>query len=216
MLWSCGFPVTFLLGGMSGVFIASPPLDFHLTDSYFIVAHLHYVLFGMVVFAMFAGFHSWWPKFTGKLLDERLGKVHFWTLFVVIRDHVPRPALARRAGHAPPLRRVPGRGRLHHAEHLSSVGAFLLGLSTLPFLYNGWRTHQYGTRVEHDAPCGYGRSLDRTTRCPPLRHNLTSLPRIRSESPAGEDLAQQERPALGQALAQQPAALGDEAARRPR
>ncbi|CAM5710735.1 Cytochrome c oxidase subunit 1 OS=Streptomyces griseomycini OX=66895 GN=FHS37_004924 PE=3 SV=1 [Streptomyces griseomycini] len=85
MLWACGFLVTFLLGGMSGVLIASPPLDFHLTDSYFIVAHLHYVLFGTVVFAMFAGFYFWWPMFTGRLLDERLGKIDFWTLFVGFR-----------------------------------------------------------------------------------------------------------------------------------
>ncbi|WP_234426224.1 cbb3-type cytochrome c oxidase subunit I, partial [Streptomyces kebangsaanensis] len=73
MLWAFGFLVTFLLGGLSGVLIAAPPLDFHVTDSYFIVAHLHYVLFGTVVFAMFAGFYFWWPKITGRMLDERLG-----------------------------------------------------------------------------------------------------------------------------------------------
>uniref|UniRef100_UPI0004E1D75B cbb3-type cytochrome c oxidase subunit I n=1 Tax=Streptomyces megasporus TaxID=44060 RepID=UPI0004E1D75B len=71
MLWSIGFMVTFLFGGLTGVLLASPPLDFHVHDSYFVVAHFHYVVFGTVVFAMFAGFHFWWPKFTGKMLDER-------------------------------------------------------------------------------------------------------------------------------------------------
>ncbi|MET7273738.1 cytochrome c oxidase subunit I [Streptomyces flaveolus] len=184
MLWSIGFLVTFLLGGMSGVLIASPPLDFHLTDSYFIVAHLHYVLFGTVVFAMFAGFYFWWPKFTGKFLDERLGKVHFWTLFVgfqttfLVQHWLGEQGMPRR--YADYL----AADGFTALNTVSSVGAFLLGLSTLPFLYNVWRTRQYGTRVEHDDPWGYGRSLEWATSCPPPRHNFTSLPRVRSESPA--------------------------------
>ena len=70
MLWAVGFLVTFLFGGITGVILASPPLDFQLSDSYFVVAHFHYVVFGTVVFAMFAGFYFWWPKFTGRMLDE--------------------------------------------------------------------------------------------------------------------------------------------------
>ncbi|NUP16441.1 MAG: cytochrome c oxidase subunit I [Streptomyces sp.] len=184
MLWSCGFLVTFLLGGMSGVIIASPPLDFPLTDSYFIVAHLHYVLFGTVVFAMFGGFYFWWPKLTGRLLDERLGKIHFWTLFVgfqttfLVQHWLGERGMPRR-----------------YADYLttdgftllntiSSIGAFLLGLSTLPFLYNVWRTAHQGRRATGNDPWGYGRSLEWTTSCPPPRHNFTALPRIRSESPA--------------------------------
>ncbi|MEV5518177.1 cytochrome c oxidase subunit I [Streptomyces flaveolus] len=184
MLWSIGFLVTFLLGGMSGVLIASPPLDFHLTDSYFIVAHLHYVLFGTVVFAMFAGFYFWWPKFTGKFLDERLGKIHFWTLFVgfqttfLVQHWLGERGMPRR--YADYL----AADGFTALNTISSVGAFLLGLSTLPFLYNVWRTRQYGTPVEHDDPWGYGRSLEWATSCPPPRHNFTSLPRVRSESPA--------------------------------
>ena len=82
MLWTIGFLITFLFGGLTGVILASPPLDFHVSDSYFVVAHFHYVVFGTVVFAMFAGFYFWWPKMTGRMLDERLGKVHFWMLFI--------------------------------------------------------------------------------------------------------------------------------------
>ncbi|MFF4159263.1 cytochrome c oxidase subunit I [Streptomyces sp. NPDC001678] len=184
MLWAVGFMVTFLLGGLSGVVIASPPLDFQLTDSYFIVAHLHYVLFGTIVFAMFGGFYFWWPKLTGKMLDERIGKVHFWTLFTgfqttfLVQHWLGEMGMPRR-----------------YADYLaadgftvlntvSSIGAFLLGVSTLPFLYNVWRTARFGAKVEADDPWGYGRSLEWATGCPPPRHNFEAIPRIRSDSPA--------------------------------
>jgi cytochrome c oxidase subunit 1 len=184
MLWALGFLVSFLLGGLSGVLIASPPLDFHLTDSYFIVAHLHYVLFGTVVFAMFAGFYFWWPKFTGKMLDERLGKVHFWLLFpafqltFLVQHWLGEAGMPRRYADY-----LPADG-FTLLNTLSSTGAFLLGVSTLPFLYNVWHTARYGKQVTEDDPWGYGRGLEWTTSCPPPRHNFVALPRVRSESPA--------------------------------
>ncbi|MFD1812836.1 cbb3-type cytochrome c oxidase subunit I, partial [Rhodococcus gannanensis] len=82
MLFSVGFLVTFLFGGLSGVLLASPPLDFQLHESYFVVAHFHYVLFGTIVFATYAGIYFWFPKMTGRMMDERLGKWHFWTTFI--------------------------------------------------------------------------------------------------------------------------------------
>ncbi len=184
MLWSSGFLVTFLLGGLSGVIVASPPLDFHLTDSYFVVAHLHYVLFGTIVFAMFAGFYFWWPKMTGKLLDERLGKIHFWTLFVgfqvtfLVQHWLGEAGLPRRYADY-----LPADG-FTALNTVSSIGALLLGVSTLPFLYNVWKTTKYAPMVGVDDPWGYGRSLEWATSCPPPRHNFTSLPRVRSDSPA--------------------------------
>ncbi|MFG2874124.1 cytochrome c oxidase subunit I [Streptomyces sp. NPDC048337] len=184
MLWCVGFLVTFLLGGLTGVLIASPPMDFHLTDSYFIVAHLHYVLFGTIVFATFAGFYFWWPKLTGKLLDERLGKIHFWTLFTgfqltfLVHHWLGEQGMPRR--YADYL----AADGFTLLNTLSSIGAFLLGLSTLPFLYNVARTHRYGTAVGVDDPWGWSRSLEWATSCPPPRHNFDALPRIRSDSPA--------------------------------
>ncbi|GAA3071238.1 aa3-type cytochrome oxidase subunit I [Streptomyces glomeratus] len=184
MLWAAGFLVTFLLGGLSGVVIASPVLDFHLTDSYFIVAHLHYVLFGTIVFAMFGGFYFWWPKMTGKLLDERLGKIHFWTLFVgfqttfLVQHWLGEAGMPRRYADY-----LPADG-FTTLNVISSIGAFLIGLSTLPFLYNMWKTAQYAPKVDVDDPWGYGRSLEWATSCPPPRHNFTALPRVRSDSPA--------------------------------
>ncbi|MEV5510799.1 aa3-type cytochrome oxidase subunit I [Streptomyces orinoci] len=195
MVWAVGFLVTFLLGGLSGVIIASPPLDFHLTDSYFIVAHLHYVLFGTIVFAMFGGFYFWWPKITGKMLDERLGKIHFWTLFVgfqatfLVQHWLGEMGMPRR--YADYL----AADGFTTLNTVSSIGSFLLGLSTLPFLYNVWKTAASGRKVEVNDPWGYGRSLEWATSCPPPRHNFLALPRIRSDSPAF-DLNHPEIPAL--------------------
>ncbi|MFI6149735.1 cytochrome c oxidase subunit I [Streptomyces sp. NPDC051109] len=184
ILWCLGFLVTFLLGGLTGVLVASPPMDFHLTDSYFVVAHLHYVLFGTIVFATFAGFYFWWPKFTGRMLDERLGKIHFWTLFVgfqltfLVQHWLGEQGMPRR--YADYL----AADGFTALNTLSTLGAFLLGLSTLPFLYNVWHTGRHGVRVTSDDPWGWGRSLEWATGCPPPRHNFHALPRIRSDSPA--------------------------------
>ncbi len=184
MLWSIGFLITFLFGGLTGVILASPPLDFHVSDSYFVVAHFHYVVFGTVVFAMFAGFHFWWPKWTGKMLDERLGKITFWTLFIgfhgtfLVQHWLGAEGMPRR--YADYL----AADGFTTLNTISTVSSFLLGLSMLPFFYNVWKTWKYGEYVNADDPWGYGRSLEWATSSPPPRHNFTTLPKIRSESPA--------------------------------
>ena len=95
MLFAFGFLVTFLFGGLSGVLLASPPLDFHVSDTYFVIAHFHYVLFGTIVFATYSpGVYFWFPKMTGRMLDERLGKLHFWLTFDRFHTHLPGAALA--------------------------------------------------------------------------------------------------------------------------
>ena len=103
LVWSIGFLVTFVFGGLTGVILASPPLDFHVSDTYFVVAHFHYVVFGTVVFAMFAGFYFWWPKWTGKMLNETPGQVALLAAVHRLPHDVPHPALARRRGDAPPV-----------------------------------------------------------------------------------------------------------------
>jgi cytochrome c oxidase subunit 1 len=184
MMWAIGFLITFTFGGLTGVILASPPLDFHVSDSYFVVAHFHYVVFGTVVFAMFSGFYFWWPKWTGKLLDEKLGKIHFWLLFIgfhttfLIQHWIGVEGMPRRYATY-----LPGDG-VTWMNQLSTVGAMLLGVSMLPFLYNVYITARRGAKVTVDDPWGYGRSLEWATSCPPPRHNFTSIPRIRSESPA--------------------------------
>jgi len=184
MLWAMGFLVTFLFGGLTGVILASPALDFSLTDSYFVVAHFHYVVFGTVVFAMFAGWYFWWPKLTGRMMDERLGKLHFWLLFIgfhttfLIQHWLGVKGMPRRYADYLPA------DDFQWMNDISSVGALILGVSMLPFLYNVWKTWRTAPMVEVDDPWGYGASLEWATSCPPPRHNFDSIPRIRSERPA--------------------------------
>jgi cytochrome c oxidase subunit I len=182
MLFAIGFLVTFLFGGLTGIILASPPLDFQVQDSYFVVGHFHYVVFGTVVFAMFAGFYFWWPKMTGKMLNEPLGKVHFWTLFIgfhttfLVQHWLGAEGMPRRYADYP--------DEFVALNRVSSVGAFILGVSTLFFLYNVYITARRGRRVEADDPWGFGNSLEWATSCPPPRHNFKAIPRIRSERPA--------------------------------
>ena len=185
MLFILGFVVTFLLGGLTGVILASPPLDFAVSDSYFLVAHFHYVLFGTVVFTMFGGFYFWWPKFTGKKLNETLGKWHFWTLFLgfwatfLVQHWLGVIGMPRRVANYPDLPHL-----ATVLNQISSIGSFILGASTLFFLYNVYWTWKFGEKVTDDDPWGWGNSLEWATSCPPPRHNFTSIPRIRSERPA--------------------------------
>ncbi|HEX6329259.1 MAG TPA: cytochrome c oxidase subunit I [Jiangellaceae bacterium] len=183
MLFAIGFLVTFLFGGLTGVILASPPLDFDVSDTYFVVAHLHYVVFGTVVFAMFAGFYFWWPKFTGRMLDEKLGKIHFWMLLIgfhttfLVQHWLGVEGMPRRYSDY-----LPEDG-FTTLNQVSTLGAMLLGLSTLPFLWNVWKS-RLSPRAMVDDPWGWGASLEWATSCPPPRHNFTSIPRIRSERPA--------------------------------
>jgi cytochrome c oxidase subunit 1 len=184
MLWALGFLVTFTFGGLTGVILASPPLDFHVSDSYFVVAHFHYVVFGTVVFAMFSGFYFWWPKWTGKMLDERLGKIHFWLLFIgfhttfLIQHWLGVEGMPRRYASY-----LAGEG-FTWENQLSTIGSAILAVSMIPFFLNVWITARKAPKVTVDDPWGNGRSLEWATSCPPPRHNFTSIPRIRSESPA--------------------------------
>ncbi|WHT23312.1 cytochrome c oxidase subunit I [Crossiella sp. CA-258035] len=186
MLFSVGFMVTFLLGGLTGILMAAPAIDFHVHDTYFVVAHFHYVLFGTIVFATFAGIYFWFPKMTGRLLDERLGKLHFWTTFIgfhltfLIQHWLGSAGMPRRYADYLPSDEF----TWMHAT--STIGAFLLGASVLPFMWNAMRSYRYGEVVTVDDPWGHGNSLEWATSCPPPRHNFTELPRIRSERPAFE------------------------------
>ncbi|WP_018296597.1 cytochrome c oxidase subunit I [Corynebacterium lubricantis] len=186
MIWAMGFMSTFLFGGLTGIMLASPPLDFHLADSYFLIAHFHYTVFGTVVFASFAGLYFWFPKMTGRMADEGLAKWHFWLTFIgfhgtfLIQHWLGNMGMPRR-----------------YADYLDSDGftlfnqisttfSFVVGLSVVPFIWNMFKSWRYGEVVTVDDPWGYGNSLEWATSCPPPRHNFTSLPRIRSERPAFE------------------------------
>jgi cytochrome c oxidase subunit I len=182
LIWSIGFLFSFLLGGLTGPMLASAPLDFHLSDSYFVVAHFHYVLFGGSVFGVFAAVYYWFPKITGRMLDERLGWIHFSLTFVgfhltfMVQHVLGLEGMPRRIQ---TYTSADGWGALNLA---SSIGAFLLGISTFPFLWNVWRSWRHGE------PAGRnpwdGQTLEWATASPPVPENYdVPLPPIRSERP---------------------------------
>ena len=184
MLWTMGFLITFLFGGVTGIILSSPPLDFHVSDSYFVVAHFHYTVFGTVVFMFFAGLYYWWPKFTGKMLNESLGKWHFWFTFIgfqitfLIQHWLGVQGMPRRYGDY-----LPSDG-FDLFNQISSAGSLILGVGMLFFFWNVIKTGRSGQKVTVDDPWGYSGSLEWATSCPPPRHNFTSIPRIRSYRPA--------------------------------
>jgi len=186
MLFSIGFLITFLFGGLTGVLLASPPIDFNVSDTYFLVAHFHYVLFGTIVFATYAGIYFWFPKMTGRMMNETLGRYHFWTTFIgfhttfLVQHWLGAQGMPRRYADY-----LPSDG-FTTLNTISTIGAFILGASILPFLWNVFSSYRYGEVVTVDDPWGYGNSLEWATSCPPPRHNFVELPRIRSERPAFE------------------------------
>ncbi|MBW3611735.1 MAG: cytochrome c oxidase subunit I [Actinomycetota bacterium] len=182
MLFGIGFLLTFVWGGISGVILASPPLDFQLTDTYYVVAHMHYVLFGGSVFGVFASIYLWFPKFTGKLLNERLGKLHFFSVFVGfhltfgVQHYLGVQGMPRRVAD---YLETDGFGALNA---ISTAGAFLTGISTLFLLWNLWVSLRRG-RPAGDDPWG-GHTLEWATTSPPPPHNFDGpLPPIHSNRP---------------------------------
>jgi cytochrome c oxidase subunit 1 len=181
MLFALGFITMFLIGGISGVMLASPPVDFHVQDTYFVVAHLHYVFFGGSVFGVFAATYFWFPKMTGRRLNERLGKVHFWIHFIGFN-------LAFFPMHPLGISGMPRRIADYSPDAgftfwniVSTVGAFMIAVSVLPFLVNLVATLINGERVGDDP--WEGNTLEWATTSPPPPYNFDKLPPIRSERP---------------------------------
>ena len=181
MVWSIGFLVTFLLGGLSGVILAMPALNFGVHDTYFVVAHFHYVLFGSTVFLGAGAAYYWLPKMTGRMLREGWGKLHFWLTFIGFN-------LTFFPQHTIGLRGMPRRVATYPADlhvtflnRLSTAGGYLLAVSVLPFLFNLWISWRRPMPAGDD-PWG-GHTLEWATTSPPPHHNFDSLPPIRSDRP---------------------------------
>jgi cytochrome c oxidase subunit I len=181
MLFALGFISMFLIGGLSGVMLASPPIDFHMQDTYFVVAHLHYVFFGGSVFGVFAAAYYWFPKMTGRKLNEPLGKIHFWLHFIGFNlAFFPMHSLGitgmprRVADYSPDA----GWTLLNAA---STAGAFLIAISIIPFMVNVVASLINGEEAGDDP--WEGNTLEWATSSPPPPHNFDRLPPIHSERP---------------------------------
>jgi cytochrome c oxidase subunit 1 len=191
MLFAIGFMLMFLLGGLTGVMLAEPPIDFHVTDTYFVVAHMHYVMFGGTTFAAFAGIYYWFPKVTGRRLNERLARAHFVLLFIGFNlTFFPQHQLGLRGMPRRIATYLPDQ-RWSFLNLLSSIGAYILGVAVLPFLWNVWTSWRRGEPAGPN-PWGAG-TLEWATSSPPPEHNFDSLPPIRSERPVW-DLTHQTDP----------------------
>ena len=181
MLYALGFIALFLIGGLDGAFLAVVPFDFHVQDTYWVVSHLHYVLFAGSVFGIFAGLFYWFPKMTGRMLNEGLGKLQWLLMFVGANlAFFPMHLL----GLDGMVRRIidyepnPGWTELNF---LSTIGAFTIAASVLPFLWNVFITLR-GPRNAPDDPWD-ANTLEWATTSPPPPYNFDSLPAIRSERP---------------------------------
>jgi cytochrome c oxidase subunit I len=181
MLFAFGFIALFLIGGLSGVTLAVFPIDWQVNGSYYLVAHFHYVLFGGTAFGIFGAWYYWFPKMSGRLMDERLGKLHFWLLFIGFNTtFMPQHVLG--------LMGMPRRVYTYPAglgwdalNMMSSVGAYIMGLAVLVFVINLFVSIRAG-RLAGDNPWDAW-TLEWATSSPPPPNNFTVLPAVTSRRP---------------------------------
>jgi len=174
LLFAIGFVTMFTIGGLSGVTHALVPHDYQQTDTYYIVAHFHYVLFGGAIFGLFGGIYYWWPKIFGRKLNERIGKLHFWLMLIGFN-------LTFGPFHILGLEGMPRRIYTYAPNMgwdfwnmVSTIGSFMIAASVAIFMYNAWRARKYGEIAGNDP--WDARTIEWMTTSPPPEHNFDEIP----------------------------------------